>query len=101
MNSDQVVTEARTHSVSRWIVALGLVGAVALGVSAMISVLLNGSDAKAAFERRTAAEIAQENQAICVRLGLGAGTAAGVTCVREINEVRRLHDERRARDDMF
>jgi hypothetical protein len=101
MNSDQVVIKRRTPSLTRWVVSLALAGAIALGGSAMISALLNGSSAKAAFERRTAAEIAQENRAVCARLGFGAGTAAGVACVREIDEVRRLHDERHARDDMF
>src|SRR5262245_11197141 len=101
MNSDQVVTQTRTPSLPRWIASVALAGAVALGGSALVSALVNGADAKAAFERRTAAEIAQENRASCAGLGLVDGTPAGAACERAMNEVRRLHDERRARDDMF
>jgi hypothetical protein len=101
MNSDQVVTKTRIPSMSRWIASLGLAGVVALGGSALVSAVVNGSNAKAAFERRAAAEIARENQASCAGLGLGPNTPAGAPCERAMNEVRRLHDERRARDDMF
>lgn len=101
MKSNQMTTDVRTPFALRWVASAALAGAVALGASAMVSAVLYGSEAKAEFERRTAAEVAQENQAFCSRLGLAASTPAGVACVRELNEVRRLHDERRVRDDMF
>ena len=101
MNSDQVVRDIPSPAVTRWVLSAALAGLVALGASAMVSAVLYGSDAKTAFERRTADEIAQENLRSCSKLGLAAGTPAESACAREMNEVRRLHDERRARNDMF
>jgi len=80
-----------------------LVGAALLAVVVALAwplayVVINGSEMRAMAESQKAEEIAQENRALCAKLGMNFGTPAFATCADVIGQVRRLQEERLNRD---
>ena len=73
----------------------GLCGALAV---AAVEMIRKAPDARATAQRERAAETGAENRAFCEKWGMPFGTAAHVTCTRDLDEIRARHDKRLADD---
>ena len=98
MKSNQMTEKFEAPAIAGWALTAVFAGAVGLGAWALLSAFIYGPEARAAFERGVAAEIEQENRAFCSKFGMTSGTPTGIACVRELDQVRRQHEARQARN---
>jgi hypothetical protein len=103
MNSELVhtgaqQTGAQSGTSAAWIVRAVLGLAVAFVCWIVVYSVVYGPQMKAEAEKRMAQEIAQENEAVCGKLGMQAGSQALATCAAELMQVRQRHEARLSRD---
>jgi hypothetical protein len=92
---------AESHGLARWLGVACLIGSAAVVAWIVASVLVNGPQARAMAEQQDAREIAQENRSFCAKVGLAPNTQPLDTCLNEVAQIRRLHEERLYRDANF
>jgi len=98
MTSHSHSAKFRTGELGGWVGTAGIVAAAGLGGWIFIQALINGPEARAMMERQRSAEIAQEDQDYCGKLGMGSGTQMFRPCADVLAQIRRNHEERTQRD---
>lgn len=66
----------------------------AFWIIAVAWAVVTGSGRLAAAEQQSAAEMEQENQGICQRLGMPFGSEQYAACASELTGVRKHHEDR-------
>jgi hypothetical protein len=98
MNSELVHTGGRSGISATWIVRAVLAVAVAFVGWIVVYSVLYGPQMRAEADKRMAQEIAQENETVCGRLAMPAGSQGFATCAAELMQVRQRHEARLSRD---
>jgi hypothetical protein len=81
-----------------------LIGGAGFAVAAAVMLygfsiaVIDGPKMRSAYESQIAREIATEDRAFCEKFGMSMGTTLYLTCVSELMQIRRLHEERLSRE---
>ena len=98
MNSELVRTSDEPTPAATWFVYLAFALAAAFVCSIVAYSVIYGPQLRAEAEKRMTQEMAQENEAVCSKLGMPSGSQAFAGCAAELTQVRLRHEARLNRE---
>jgi hypothetical protein len=94
MSSPGAIQIDQASPMANWIIGLVL-ALILVFVSGMLTYsVINGPRVRAEAEKRIAQEIALENETVCDKLGIPAGSRDFAICAGELVQVRQRHEVR-------